>query len=73
VALVGMAPDESHAFVDRLLERSIRPGIVYRHKWRVGDMLLCDSRSALHRAHDDYDPDAGRLLHRIILKGDRPV
>jgi taurine dioxygenase len=72
VSLTGMAPAESRAFIERLLERAIRPEIVYRHKWRIGDMLLCDNRSALHRAHDDYDADAGRLLHRIILKGDRP-
>jgi alpha-ketoglutarate-dependent taurine dioxygenase len=72
VRLVGMQPVESHDFIERLLGRVIRPEIVYRHRWRVGDMLLCDNRSALHRAHGDYDPDAGRLLHRIILKGDRP-
>lgn len=70
--LDGMTPQASHAFIDELLQRVIRPDIVYRHKWRVGDMLLCDNRSALHRAHADYDPDQGRVLHRIILKGDKP-
>lgn len=70
--VTGMSREQSHAFIDELLERVIRPQIVYRHKWRVGDMLLCDNRSALHRAHADYDPEEGRLLHRIILKGDRP-
>jgi len=72
VRLTGMTPAESQDFIERLLRRAIRPEIVYRHKWRLGDMLLCDNRAALHRAHDDYDPDTGRLLHRIILKGDRP-
>lgn len=70
--IVGMEPDESQAFIDDLLERIIRPEIVYRHKWRVGDMLLCDNRQALHVAHADYDPDEGRLVYRIILEGDRP-
>lgn len=70
--LVGMTSEASHAFIDGLLERVIQPEIVYRHKWRVGDMLFCDNRSALHRAHADYDPEEGRLLHRIILKGDKP-
>lgn len=68
----GMTPEASHAFIDDLLARIIRPEIVYRHKWRLGDMLLCDNRAALHLAHDDYDPEEGRVMHRIILKGDRP-
>ena len=71
--LVGMEANDSHKFVDDLLNRILRSEIIYRHKWRVGDMLLCDNRSALHRAHEDYDPDEGRIVHRVILKGDRPV
>ena len=68
----GWDQAESHAFVDGLVAELIRPGIVYRHKWRVGDMLLCDNRSTMHVAHRDYDPDEGRTVHRIIVKGDRP-
>lgn len=71
--IVGMEPGESLAFIDDLLARIIRPEIVYRHRWRVGDMLLCDNRQALHQAHADYDPDEGRVVYRIILEGDRPV
>lgn len=71
--IVGMGADESIAFLDALLERIIRPEIVYRHRWRVGDLLVCDNRAALHQAHADYDPAEGRLLHRVIVEGDRPV
>lgn len=71
--IVGMEPDESVALIDALLGRIIRPEIVYRHHWRVGDLLVCDNRAALHKAHADYDPAEGRLLYRIIVEGDRPV
>jgi alpha-ketoglutarate-dependent taurine dioxygenase len=71
--IVGMEPAESLALIDALLERIIRPDIVYRHRWRVGDMVVCDNRAALHQAHADYDPAEGRLLHRIIVEGDRPA
>ncbi len=70
--LEGWEQAESHAFVDRLVAEMIRPEIVYRHRWRVGDMLLCDNRSTMHLAHRDYDPDEGRTVHRVLLKGDRP-
>jgi taurine dioxygenase len=71
--IVGMAPDASIALIGDLLDRIIRPEIVYRHRWRVGDLLVCDNRAALHQAHADYDPAEGRLLYRVIVEGDRPV
>ena len=71
--IVGMEAEESLALIDDLLQRIITPGIVYRHRWRVGDLVVCDNRAALHRAHADYDPAEGRLLYRIIVEGDRPV
>jgi taurine dioxygenase len=71
--IVGMSAEDSIAFLDALLARIIRADVVYRHRWRVGDLLVCDNRAALHQAHADYDPTEGRLLHRVIVEGDRPV
>ena len=36
-------------------------------------MLLWDNRSALHRAHFDYDPDEYRLLYRVLVRGEQPI
>jgi len=70
--IVGMGAPESQALLADLLERSVQPEFIYRHKWRRGDMLLWDNRAAMHRAHFDYDPDEYRLLYRVLVRGELP-
>jgi len=69
----GMTPEQSDALIDEVLDKTIRPEFVYRHCWRPGDLLLIDNRACLHRAERDYDPEVGRVMHRIIIEGDRPA
>ena len=71
--IVGRDPNESQTFINNLLDRVITPENTYRHKWRLGDLLFCDNRAVLHRAHTDYDMAEGRMMHRVILRGDRPA
>jgi len=68
----GMTPEASQAYMSDLLERMIRPEIVYHHAWRRGDLLVIDNRATMHRAHGDYDRSQSRVLWRIIVEGDRP-
>jgi taurine dioxygenase len=68
----GMTPEASRAYMRDLLERMIRPEIVYQHAWRKGDVLVIDDRATMHRAHGDYDRSQSRVLWRIIVEGDRP-
>jgi taurine dioxygenase len=68
----GMTPEASKAYMNDLLERMIRPEIVYHHAWRKGDVLVIDDRATMHRAHGDYDRSQSRVLWRIIVEGDRP-
>jgi taurine dioxygenase len=68
----GMTPDASRAYMRDLLERMIRPEIVYHHVWRKGDVLVIDDRATMHRAHGDYDRSQSRVLWRVIVEGDRP-
>ncbi len=73
--IVGMSPEDSQALLDDLLAQAIRPEYVYSHQYRLGDMLLWDNRSALHKANYDYDPadtTQPRLLYRCMIKGERP-
>jgi taurine dioxygenase len=69
----GMSPEDSRVYLSDLLERMIRPEIVYTHRWRAGDVLVIDDRATMHRAHGDYDRNESRVLWRIIVEGDRPV
>ena len=68
----GMTPETSQAYMADLIERMIRPEIVYQHAWRKGDVLVIDDRATMHRAHGDYDRTESRVLWRIIVEGDRP-
>ncbi|HKW93074.1 MAG TPA: TauD/TfdA family dioxygenase [Methylomirabilota bacterium] len=68
----GMTPEASRAYMADLLERMIKPEIVYHHVWRKGDVLVIDDRATMHRAHGDYDRSQRRVLWRIIVEGDRP-
>jgi alpha-ketoglutarate-dependent taurine dioxygenase len=70
--VVGMDPDEGRALLDDLVEHSTTPERVYRHHWRVGDLVIWDNRGVLHRACP-YDPTSPRDMHRTTLSGDEPV
>jgi alpha-ketoglutarate-dependent taurine dioxygenase len=69
---VGMTPEDSQALIEELLETAIRPEFIYRHKWRLGDLLIWDDRSTMHMAFADYDLTETRTLYRLLIKGDRP-
>lgn len=68
----GMTPEASKTYMSDLIERMIKPEIVYHHAWRKGDVLVIDDRATMHRAHGDYDRSQSRVLWRIIVEGDRP-
>ena len=70
--ILGMEPVETQEFLAELLETAIRPEFVYVHEWKLGDMLIVDNRSAMHRAGFDYDHSQHRMLYRILVRGDRP-
>ena len=41
---------------------------IYRHRWALGDLVLWDNRTTMHR-RDAFDPKARRVLHRTQIKG----
>jgi len=68
----GWTAAESAGLLAFLFEHQIAPEFQCRLSWAVGDIALWDNRSTLHYPLNDYHGHR-RLLHRITLKGDRPV
>jgi taurine dioxygenase len=71
--IAGMSEAESDALLARLFEHSTRPEFVYRHQWRVGDLLMWDNCSVQHRAVMDYALPQRRRMERTTLRGGVPV
>lgn len=68
----GWTPQESEPLLDMLIDRATRPENIYRHQWRVGDVLMWDNRCTMHYAVRDYDDTMPRLMHRTTAAGDIP-
>jgi len=64
----GMPEPQSRAFVEKLTAHTTRRENVYRHEWQLGDLLMWDNCSVMHRAIP-YAADSGRLMHRTVLRG----
>src|SRR5262245_18462100 len=43
----GMTPEASRAYMNKLLERMIRPEIMYQHVRRKGDVLVIEDRATM--------------------------
>ncbi|TXL73826.1 TauD/TfdA family dioxygenase [Vineibacter terrae] len=69
----GCTPAESEALLDALWAHATQPQFTYAHRWRVGDLVLWDNRTTMHR-RDPFDSTARRVMHRTQIKGSaRPV
>jgi alpha-ketoglutarate-dependent sulfate ester dioxygenase len=69
---VGTEREDGDALVDDILARATAPHRVYRHAWRVGDLVIWDNRGVLHRALP-YDPHSPREMHRTTLHGNEAI
>jgi taurine dioxygenase len=70
--LAGMPPEESRPILEFLFRHSVRPEFVYRHRWRLNDLLIWDNSCTLHHAVADYELSTPRRLHRVTVAGGVP-
>jgi alpha-ketoglutarate-dependent taurine dioxygenase len=67
--VVGMDRRAGAALLCRLREWATQPQFVYRHQWKIGDLVLWDNTGTMHRALE-YPLDSGRMMHRTKLQGE---
>jgi alpha-ketoglutarate-dependent taurine dioxygenase len=65
----GLAPEESEALLDGLLDFACRPPRVHGHEWRPGDVAVWDNRCVLHRARP-YGHSEPRAMVHVRIAGD---
>ena len=67
-AFSGLDAEESAALAEDLIAHATAAERVYRHEWKVGDLVFWDNRAAMHSATParSYDHAGGgeRLMHR---------
>ncbi|OAI52963.1 taurine catabolism dioxygenase TauD [Betaproteobacteria bacterium SCGC AG-212-J23] len=64
--IVGLELAESERLLDEIW--SYVDTAVYSHRWALGDLVLWDNRTTMHR-RDAFDPKARRVMHRTQIKG----
>ncbi|MSP88590.1 MAG: taurine dioxygenase [Alphaproteobacteria bacterium] len=62
---------ESQPLLNHLCAHSERPEFTCRFRWTPGTLALWDNRCALHNPINDYHGHR-RVMHRVVVQGDRP-
>jgi alpha-ketoglutarate-dependent taurine dioxygenase len=70
--VVDMHFADSHDLLQRLLAHTTQDKYVYRHRWKMGDLVIWDNTGTLHRVRP-FDLSSGRELHRFAVEGVEPL
>ena len=70
--VIGLPVEESERLLDQLWAHASQPQFVWSQEWQMGDVLVWDNRCLVHR-RDAFDPTTRRKLHRVQIRGERPV
>ena len=54
--------------IDELMQHVYSLKYEYRHKWKVGDFIIWDNRTLMHKANGDYNMSEKRFLYRLMLQ-----
>ena len=62
-------PEAGRQKIRDLIGYATQEQFVYRHKWKVGDVLVWNNRYTMHRATEYDDKSFIRLVHRLWVAG----
>ena len=70
--VMGLSIADSEALLDELWHYGTLPENNWHQDWQVGDMMVWDNRSAMHR-RDPFPGTERRRMHRIVVMGSKPI
>jgi taurine dioxygenase len=70
--VIGLSVADSEALLDALWAHATQTQFAMCHEWQVGDVLMWNNLSVLHR-RDSFDPKMRRVMHRTQIKGDHRI
>jgi taurine dioxygenase len=70
--VMGLEVAESEALLNALWAHATQPRFTLCHRWKVGDLLMWNNLSVLHR-RDPFDPKTRRVMHRSQIKGNERI
>jgi len=71
--IIGWPEEPGRALLDELTEFSTQPRFVYRHHWRLHDLVIWDNRCTLHRARPYDDASCRRDMRRTTVQDSAPT
>jgi taurine dioxygenase len=66
--VLGLGVAESETLLDALWAHATQLRFAMCHQWKVGDVLMWNNLSVLHR-RAPFDPQTRRVMHRSQIKG----
>jgi taurine dioxygenase len=63
----GLSIERSESILDWIWRQATRDELTWRHRWRVGDLVIWDNRCTMHR-RDSFDPATRRVMHRTQIQ-----
>ena len=70
--VLGLTVPASEALLDALWEHATQPRFAMCHEWRIGDLLMWNNLSVLHR-RDPFDSKTRRVMHRSQIRGNERI
>jgi len=68
----GLDIDEGRALLADLVDDLHDPAVMYEHVWQVGDLVIWDNRSLLHRLMPYDIATEARVMQRVTVAGSAP-